>query len=129
MPAGWWPALSWTGTTRLSRKAFWPTPSRQGHQGRGRGLLRKGKTQALLDRLLERQDGVCRFMTNFDVPFDNSAAERDIRVLKVKQKSQAVCTPKREPKISRRRLHASIQQRNRAWVFSSSFLMLFKGLS
>jgi len=51
-----------------------------------RGRIAKGKTRALLDRLHDRQDDICRFMTNFDAPFDNSAAERDIRVLKVKQK-------------------------------------------
>lgn|GEM_PF-1712164 len=78
-----------------------------------RGEPKKGKTRALPDRLVARQDDICRFMTNFDAPFVNSASERDIRVLKAKQKILVVCGPKRAPKASRRSYHASTLQRSR----------------
>ena len=51
-----------------------------------RGRKKKGKILALVERLANYKASVCLFIKNFDVPFDNNQAERDIRMIKVKTK-------------------------------------------
>jgi transposase len=51
-----------------------------------RGRLKRGKTGALVDRLILYKDMYMLFFTDFNVPFDNNQAERDIRMFKVKLK-------------------------------------------
>jgi transposase len=47
---------------------------------------KKSKAENLLTRLEQYRTEVTRFTDNFDVPFDNNQAERDVRNVKVKQK-------------------------------------------
>lgn len=48
--------------------------------------IKRTKAQNLLRRLEEYEVEVLRFYTNFEVPFDNNLAERDLRMAKVKLK-------------------------------------------
>lgn len=62
---------------------YYPPPN---NTKKTRGKTKQPKGKNLLDRFIKYKNEILRFATNFIVPFTNNLAERDLRMIKVKEK-------------------------------------------
>ena len=62
-----------------------PPDPKSRHKGQ-RGRLKRSKSRNLLERLIDYEDDVLRFMLDIDVPFTNNQGENALRMKKVQQK-------------------------------------------
>jgi transposase len=87
-------------------------------QEKKRGKPKKPKQLNFLERFAKHKESVLDFVCDFNVPFDNNLAERDIRMIKVKQKVSGTFRSLNGAKyFARTRSYISTLKKNKKNVF------------
>ncbi len=71
---------------KITRQGLGEEPAMSITKKKKRGRIAKTKSMNLLEAFIDRRKDILRFLHNKDVPFDNNLAERDLRMVKLKQK-------------------------------------------
>jgi len=113
---------------------YYPPLDQTIKKAKGRPKQEKGKN--LLDRLSDYQDATLRFLSDFRVPFTNNLAERDLRMIKVKEKISGSFASFRGGEIfcriksyisTLKKNNISILQGLRDALVGKSYLPIFRG--
>jgi transposase len=76
-----------TGYERIVQAGYAENPAAAPPHGpKRRGRRKQSKARNLLDRFRDHPHSVLAFMRDFAVPFDNNQSERDLRMMKLRQK-------------------------------------------
>jgi transposase len=95
---------------------FYPPPDKPPTTKRKQ---KQSKSKNLLDRLIAYKDETLRFFINLLVPFTNNLAERDLRMIKVKEKISGCFASFKGAKIFNRiRSYISTVKKNKRSVFN-----------
>ena len=74
------------GYERIVKAGYAENPAAPQHGPKRRGRRKQSKARNLLDRFRDHPDSILAFMRDFAVPFDNNQSERDLRMMKLRQK-------------------------------------------
>jgi transposase len=75
------------GYERIVQTGYAQNPVAQPPPGpKRRGRRKQSKARNLLDRFRDHPDSILAFMRDFAIPFDNNQSERDLRMMKLRQK-------------------------------------------
>ena len=71
---------------RIVQAGYAQNPVAPAHGPKRRGRRKQSKARNLLDRFRDHPDEILAFMRDFAIPFDNNQSERDLRMMKLRQK-------------------------------------------
>jgi transposase len=71
---------------RIVQAGYAQNPVAPAHGPKRRGRRKQSKARNLLDRFRDHPDSILAFMRDFSIPFDNNQSERDLRMMKLRQK-------------------------------------------
>jgi transposase len=71
---------------RIVQAGYAQNPVAAPHGPKRRGRRKQSKARNLLDRFRDHPNEILAFMRDFAVPFDNNQSERDLRMMKLRQK-------------------------------------------
>jgi transposase len=74
------------GYHRIVQAGYARNPPAAPHGPKRRGRRKQSKARNLLDRFRDHPDEILAFMRDFAVPFDNNQSERDLRMMKLREK-------------------------------------------
>jgi transposase len=74
------------GYERIVQAGYAQNPLAPAQSPKRRGRRKQSKARNLLDRFRDHANQILAFMRDFAVPFDNNQSERDLRMMKLRQK-------------------------------------------